>query len=56
MNASIMPNDKLTGRQQCGGKPSKNYNIYEEDSVSKNAALLAVGWSVLLAEIIGILF
>ncbi|MCD6476143.1 MAG: hypothetical protein J7K85_07800 [Anaerolineaceae bacterium] len=37
-------NAKLTGRQQCGGKPSKNYNIYAEDSVFKKRT--AVGGRV----------
>jgi len=39
------PNPELTGRQQCGGKPFKKYNIYAENSVSKNAPLLAVRYS-----------
>jgi len=38
-------NDKLTGRQQCGKKPSAIDNIYAEESVSKKAPLLAVGCS-----------
>jgi len=42
-------NAELTGRQQCGDKPSANDNIYAEESVSKKAPLFAVGCSDLLA-------
>jgi|LGVE01.1.fsa_nt_gb hypothetical protein len=45
MFVSIKNNAKLTSRQQYVANSSKNYNIYAEDNISKNAPLLAVWWS-----------